>query len=447
MFRKVCLSLLAIGFVCSLAAAVRADTRVSASKKGSLLYFSKIELKWDSSGKLRQDTFVSLINDYPDDVFVQMYFVNGDAPLAAVFAGDPPVRVERAHSGWNWVDFNIHLTENESTYYSAATGMPLGAQPFTILDPGTPNGRQDPDGPPGQRILRGFIIAFAVDNQGNEISWNHLSGAVDIVSYGDRSAWEYNSYAFQAINPALGQPTDAVPGQINLDGIEYDYAFDKLLLDFYAVGSTAFSGGGVSVMLDTDLTLHAVSVDLRQDSLGPVTTKAKFDIWNQNEDGLSEVTRCITCWDQTLLSNYGSPNNFLIGNMHTDKGKARIDGVASDVCNPPELCCHLGVDRACFPIIDHPTIDPECSINAAILGVVDKVMAFSGGQSGRTDAGMTLIGQGQESATILRDIVAPPGTLTTNMQEKLGAGVNGSDDSSVSSVREMSQRGTPKQPR
>jgi hypothetical protein len=297
---------------------------------------------------------------------------------------------------------------------SAFSGLPGGCQPFTILDPGAPQGRPDTDGQNGGRVLRGYAIAFAVDNFGHEISWNHLSGAVDIVNYADRSAWEYNAYAFQAINPSLGAPTDGQPGCLHLDGVEYDYSFDKLLFDFYAVGSQAFSQGGFFVMLDTDLTLYPVSVDLRQDNEGPVTTKAKFDIWNQNEDGFSGTTRCITCWDQTLLSNYGPPNHFLIGNLQTNKGKARIDGITSpDVCGP-------------------------YSVNAAILGVADKILAFSGGGTGRTDAGMTLVGQGQESAQILRDIIAPPGTLTTPTQED-GTASQPAADPSLSSMRQQSR--------
>ena len=315
-----------------------ADNRVSASKKGSLLYYSKIELRWNAAGTLNQDTFLTIINDYPGDVCVQWYFVNGDAPLAAVFAGSPPVLVERAHRGWNWVDCVTCLTEDESSYMAMSNGLPLGCQPFGILDAGSPAGRPDPDGATGERVLRGYAVAFAVDNQGNEISWNHLSGSVDIVNYANRSAWEYNAYAFQAVTAALGAQTDATPGKLAMDGVEYDYAFDKLLFDFYAVGSLAFSQLPISVMLDTDLTLFPVSADLRQDTVGPVVTKAKFDIWNQNEDGLSGTTRCITCWDQALLSNYDAPNNFLIGNLQTNKGKARIDGMQSDVCNAPELC-------------------------------------------------------------------------------------------------------------
>ncbi|MCP4590202.1 MAG: hypothetical protein GY842_05635, partial [bacterium] len=46
--------------------------------KGSLLIFPKVELRWDASGQLIQDTFIDLTNDYPDDVRVRVYYVNGD---------------------------------------------------------------------------------------------------------------------------------------------------------------------------------------------------------------------------------------------------------------------------------------------------------------------------------------------------------------------------------
>jgi hypothetical protein len=306
------------------------------------------------------------------------------------------------------------LTHDESTYWSAATGNPLGCQPFRSLDDGTPPGRPDPDGPAGSRVLRGYAIAFAVDSAGNLISWNHLSGSADIVNYADRSAWEYNGFAFQCVvqpTPGLACGSDSI---LNLDGVEYDSPFDKLLFDFYAVGSQAFNQGGNIVTLDTDLTLYPVDVDLRQDNDGPITTKAHFDIWNQNEDGFSGTTRCITCWDQTLLSSYGALSNFMLGVLHTDKGKARIEGQESDVCDPPGSCCDLITDIDCYPSVDHPFIDSDCSVKSALLGVSDKILAFSGAATGRTDAGMTLVGQGSYPAAIQRDIIDPPDPLSTD---------------------------------
>ena len=405
-----------------------ADDRVSASKKGSILYYSKIELKWSCTTVAPitctpiQDTFLTIVNDISQSVFVQWYFINGDDPTAAVFAGSPPTLVERAHKGCNFVDCTTELSANKTTYMSALTGSPLGCQPFRILDNGPPPGRPDPENP-GQRILRGYAIAFAVDNDGNEISWNHLSGHVDIVNYADRSAWEYNSYAFQCVyTSTVGDQCGTDPGTLHMDGSEYDWAFDRLLFDFYAVGSFAFSLAPTTVQLDTDLTLYPVSADLRTvetDSTGPVLTRAKFDIWNQNEDAQSGVNRCINCWDQTLLSNYADENSFLIGNLQTNKGKARIDGIESDDCDAPGACCDLTSDPDCDLVdFERGTIDRDCSEDAALLGVSDKIMFFSGlgiPAGARTDAGMTLVGQGTEEATIWHEIVAPPDTLTTGL--------------------------------
>jgi hypothetical protein len=351
---------------------------------------------------------------------VQWYVVNGDEPFEALYAGDPPDLLEREHPGWNWMDHSGRLTQNEPTYFSVLTGLAAGGPPFTALDPGDPPGRPDPDGVPGARVLRGYAVAWAVDRFGHEINWNHLSGSATLVNYAHQAAWEYNAFAYQArCLPQGADPLDctlfdangtcclaeAIPGQLDLDGFQYDIGFDKLLLDFYTVGSQAFADGGVSVMLDTDLTLLPTMMDLRQDSGGPVTTKAHFDIWNQNEDGFSGTIRCITCWDQTLLSNYKLPNHFMMSAIHTDKGKARVDGVQSDVC-------HYG---PCEDAIGDQTpilIPGWCSQDASLLGVVAKILGFSGAASARGYSGMTLVGQGVEAGHILADIIELPDTLT-----------------------------------
>jgi hypothetical protein len=385
MLRKVCVLLL-IGAFVVVAASPAAAQRVSASHKGSLLVYPKIELKWNALGGVVQDTFVTILNDYPDDVFVHWYFVNGDPPLDPILAGDPPTPVEPGHPGWNWVNCVTVLTQNEPAYFSALSGLPAGCQPFTTLDnAGGVVGRLDPEAADGSRVLRGYAIAYAVDRFGNEISWNHLSGSAALVNYAHTTAWEYNAFAFQATAPLYAETDTASRGTLNLDGLEYDIVFDKLLFDFYTVGSMAMSGGGASVMLDTDLTLLPMLIDVRQDSEPPVVTKAHFDIWNQNEDGFSGTTRCVTCWDQTLLSNYELPNHFMMATIHTDKGKARINGVQSTLCDYSE--------------------------EAPLLGVAAKILAFSGVNVAHAYAGMTLVGQGTQIGVIQADIVDMPGTL------------------------------------
>ena len=489
------------------------ECRVKACEKGSLLIYPKVELRWDAQGNLIQDTFLSLINDYPDDVLVQMYFINGDGPtsgespcehrivlydaygdgwngnsldvsvngspvlnditlpngpgplalsfvagtgdsIATTFddsgdydgecyyevyggngavlgaslgsgsSGPPDLQVtgicDVAHPGWNWVDVEIPLTGNEPTYWSAATGGPIGTQPFTILDPddGLP-GRPDPN-VPGERMLRGYVIAWAVNDAGEEIRWNHLTGSATLVNYLYAAAWEYCTYGFQATTAvAHGAPLGS-PGELFLDNTEYCATYSQLLFDFFAVDSFALSGEYQAVSVNTDLTLLPVPVDLRQETEGPVTTKAHFDIWDMNEFKKSGTYRCVTCWDQTLLGDYGVPNNFLIENLWTDKGKARITGQASQLCD-------LDYDPADGPLGSDPR--DVISEAAPLLGVIAKHLSFSynlltepiaAGEDTPSNgmeeadfgyAGMNLVGMGSEGTVIRADLVnngSPP---------------------------------------
>jgi hypothetical protein len=367
-----------------------ADDRANASKKGSLLIYPKVEIKWapcidQNNGcvngyHLVQDTVLTIVNDFPADVKIQYYFVNGDAPLDPVFVGDPPVLMERGHPGWNWVDCQNILTDDQSSYWASHDGYPHGCQPFTVLDPGNPPGRPDLDGsaPEGSRILRGFVVAWAVDDAGNEIRWNHLSGTAMLIHYYNATAWEYNAMAYRALTDApQGSLTDGVPGQLLMNGEEYDMNYDKLVLDFYAEGSTPFAYAG---QVSTDVTLMIATADLRQDNDGPVTTKAKYDIWNSNEVRFSGTERCITCWDQTLLRDYEAPNHFLRQNLQTDKGKARIDGLGSTVC--------------------------PLSEDTALVGVEAKLIWFGNGFAA---AGSNMVGQGEDATAVIRnDIIEEP---------------------------------------
>jgi Zn-dependent M28 family amino/carboxypeptidase len=394
------------------------DLRANISEKGSLLQYSKVDLRWNATGTLVQDTVLTLTNDYPGEVYVQMYFVNGDPELDPVFSSGPaPILIAEGEPGCNWVDCQLLLTPDQPIYWSAATGHPAGCQPFEILDPdaGSGPGRPDPEVNDGSRVLRGYVIAWAVNQSGEEISWNHLSGKATIVDYVSQSAWEYDAWSFQALaeDRRLSLPN---PGVLELNGVEYDLAFDMLLYDFFAVGSQSLSGGGTIVTVDGDLTLHPVAVDLRQEHDEPVTTKAHFDIWNMNERKLSNTRRCITCWDQTLLSQYNAPNSFLLANLQSDKGKARIDGKRADECE--ENCLRDETGNP-FPIEDlvellgdlFNNIDVICSQDAPLLGVAAKILTFGGPAGQRDVAGSPLVGMGMQSATIQYDIIDPPGSL------------------------------------
>jgi hypothetical protein len=389
------------------ASASAQQDRVSATEKGSLLMYSKVDIRWDAAGFLTQDTFISICNDYPEDVKVQMYFVNGDAPLAANGA-------ERAHLGWNWVDNEILLTMNEPTCWSAVTGQPEGVSPFaSALDPGFPPGRPDPE--TGGRMMRGFIYAWATNAENQEIRWNHLAGTATIINYLRATAWEYNAWSYQIVSAVANGAQTGTPGVLNMDGIEYAQPFDQLLFQFQAVGSNGYSGPRL-VTSDTDVTLHAVSADLRQETDGPITTKAHYDVWNNNEVKFSGAYRCITCWDETLLSNYGIPNHFLLQNLQTDCGKARIDGLYSQLCN-------LDFDPSNnnnfpFPPAPGDNIDPRdiVSEDAAIIGLVAKQLSFDGGAAFAA-AGTNMHGMGVQSAVVQYDTLSSPPELNNPVEE------------------------------
>jgi hypothetical protein len=375
--------------------------RVSATEKGSLVIFPKVELRWDATGQLIQDTFISLTNDNPQDVRVQLYFVNGDPelnPWAELPHGHPSDMLpydECFHAGWNYLDNEITLTGDQPIYWSAASGMgTFQLSPFTALDPGCEGlpGRPDPEGS-NDRVLRGFIYGWATNRNNEEIRWNHLKGEATIINYADKCAWEYNSYNHQVVTGAEGDQS-GTPGVLNLDGSEYSPAFNKLILNFAAAGSTAFSKGTMQVVADTDITLHSVSADFRQETEGPITVKASFDVWNENEVKFSGLHRCITCWDQTLASNYGTPNHLLASNLQTNFGKARIDGLQSQLC---DFDYDQGDNK---PLGDDPR--DIVSQEAALIGVAARYLTIDGMKA---KAGGNLVGSGTQAATVQYDVI------------------------------------------
>jgi len=369
--------------------------RVSMDQKGSLIMFSKVELKWSNTGQLLQDTFIDLSNDYPGTVDFQAYFINGDKPLPEIRNPLPPFNIiQRFEPGWNTADCRFRLTANQPMYWSAAFGGEC--QAFTVLDAVGP-GRPDPETGGATRILRGMMVLWAIDfnldtNRWEEIRWNHLKGDAVIVNYQDGTAWEYNAWAFQAYEVAHGQFT-GTPGELHMNGLEYDMPYADLLLDFYGAGSMVLSQGPIMAQVDTDITLHPVSQDLRQDGDGPVVTKAEFLVTNEYESTRSGTRRCIACWDQTLASNYEEPplviNLLDVDFLGSDKGKARISGVGSQECDnlPPFF---------------------KRSENAALLGVAAKIIQFSGASDKKSKAGMSMVGFGTEEALILYDLEDGP---------------------------------------
>ncbi len=217
-------------------------------QKGSLLVLPKIEVKWDAGNNLIQDTFVTLTNDYPAPVYVKIFLVNGDPRLC------------------NAVDVVIRLTPDQPSYWSSATGEPGPGLPatrlrrFSDLGPGEPD--NDPENPGGRKV-EGYLVAFAVDAvSGEEINWNHLNAVATLVNYSQAEAWEYPAWSFRAIYGQTGGRLNPLhPGRLMLDGQEYAWAPDILLMNFFPTGEFADAIGNV-VFMDTELTLLAAKRNL-----------------------------------------------------------------------------------------------------------------------------------------------------------------------------------------
>jgi Dictyostelium (slime mold) repeat len=216
-------------------------SRGGVGTKGSALIYADVEVKWNAQGEVIQDTFLELTNDYPRDVRLQMYLVQGDTCI--------------------WADNAFTLTANQPVYWSARTGDPIGASPFSVLGEACPD--DDPTNPGGTRI-RGYVLIWAIDKfTGAEVRWNHLSGAATVVNYRDMTAWEYNAWAFQTVTDAEHGSTLLAPlGQLDFDGVEYESAPDMLSFDFFSAG-TVLESGSNAISLDTELILWAMKKDLR----------------------------------------------------------------------------------------------------------------------------------------------------------------------------------------
>jgi hypothetical protein len=254
------------------------------SKKGSLLIFPKI-----ITSTFGVDTIITIGNDYPAAVSVKCYWMDID------------------QKSW---DFVFSLTANQPAWFSAKTGQGsidvagFGEEKEGELKCWAIKVLPDPNNPGG-----------TIENQ---IAWNDLYGtALTIFAISSppiATSWEYNAYAFAARNIARGLPVGD-PGTLLLNGSFVDPGYDAcpayLIFNFFAqddrfpTGSGGLGNGLGFPVGSTDLALVPCKQDFRQDS-GPICSKVKFDIWNENESKLTGSYQCVKCWFEGVLSDIGT---------------------------------------------------------------------------------------------------------------------------------------------
>jgi len=322
MFKKTLVFSLAVALMlmglCTIASAAQNVTNVS--QKGSLLIFPKIDTSMiDDTGPfpVYRDTIVMIGNDYYTEQWVKCYWVDQHQELQ---------------------DFMFRLTPNQPIWFRASDGTGTGSAD----DPNVAAGITVPPFFPGE-YAAGELKCWAVDAAGsNQVAFNHLYGNAMIFDTQHGAAFEYNAWAFTARGVAQGAPVGA-GGTLILSGANgaYDACPQYLLFNFFAAGSSINldEGAGFATFVETDLTLVPCYQDLRQDRV-PTCTKAKFDIWNENETKYTGAYRCIKCWFEGYLDmiavqvpgkGFGG-EKFVYKNLHTTVGRFRVTGVASTVC-------------------------------------------------------------------------------------------------------------------
>jgi hypothetical protein len=325
-----------------------ADNRGNANQKGSVLMFPKVVV--DTAKGV--DTFIDITNAGDLDVTVTCYWVDGDT--------------------WEHPDFHFDLTKRQPSYFRASDGLPgpfgNGVHPFPS-DPG-----------------KGELKCWASDEFGNQVKYNFLKGEAVITDSGNGTTWEYTAFGFQCRKSVKNLEACGSGGHIYLNGSDFDYCPNTLELDFFSsndkVGQSMPLGGA----LDTDIALVPCDQDLTQEG-EPVTTKEKYDIWNENETKFTGLTRCLTCFDHAKLSAIGGA--FKRSVLHTEKGLARIDGVTDH-----PKCCPKELDS-------NGNLKPvACSQASALVGVQVKEI----NRGGKIDrAGTAMHGAGTQSGTIYFD--------------------------------------------
>lgn len=288
-----------------------AQNVANVSQKGSLLVFPRIDTRpvgTGTAGTLFRDTIVTIGNDNNQEVWLQCYWVS----------------VNQETSG-----FMFRLTPNQPVWFRASDGAGTGRyddlSSVSVLE-------VEPFFP-GDNTT-GELKCWAVDaGDTTQIVFNHLYGSAMIFDPVQNTAFQYPAWSFTARSAGP-------PGSLVLDGTTYyDACPQYLLFNFFAAGAAVnlAADGGNATFLNTDLTLVPCHQDLRQDRL-PTCTKAKFDIWNENEVKYTGAYQCLKCWFEgylgdlgTIAGGYGGAK-FTARNLHTTAGRFRVQGMLSSVC-------------------------------------------------------------------------------------------------------------------
>jgi len=372
---------LAVVLVLAMTAVASAANLAGTSKKGSLLVFPKIEVFADpDNGTVFIDTYISIGNDQSAAVTVKCYWMDFNQIID---------------------DFEFSMTANQPVMFTASQY----SEPDWIT-------KGNVQVPPFRGM--GSLVCFAVTRDGgNQLKWNHLYGSATIVYWPTDplpQVAQYNAYSF-AVPNVVGD----IPGQLDLNGSAtagYDACHQYLVANFYPAALYFGPPFPPMGMWRPNLTLWPCKQDLRQDRT-PTCTKAKFDVWNENEVKFTGAYQCFKCFFEGFLDDIGTDDtntdwtklfypappkgyqrgpgfgwsHFIQTTLRTDTARFRVQGIRSSVCD--------GNTRGC---VDSSGAAVN-SVNTPLLGILSYGYAadmdpMTGAQVGVTGSGSPVFGAG-----------------------------------------------------
>lgn len=380
MFKKsvvlsVAVAFMLLGLFVGLSAAQNDVTSVS--KRGSLLVWPKIDT---SDGK---DTIIMIGNDAASAVTIKCYWMDA------------------CQNPW---DFEVALTAYQPVWFSAKTGN--GSKAVSEFGQGLceenhASGLGDDGAQFGKGELKCWAINIPAVEDGLEQvkKFNYLYGNAIIIDPDLGRAFEYNAWAFYLDNV----PANPSSGSINLAGGEYDKCPGYLIYNFFAQGAVLSTDTAVPgpAFGDSTLTLVPCVQDLRQDR-EPICTKAKFDVWNENENKLTGAYQCIKCWFEGVLTEIGEKTwngcdlpscrytgvggtKFTKGTLKTNLGRFRVSPDTFPACASVFKQYDLDgetVVNVCEPAFQHKT--PFLGVLLTDVAVGSKLPADVNAWAGKT---------------------------------------------------------------
>lgn len=341
------------------------------TQKGSLLIFPRVEALAPSNGAPGfSDTLINITNDAnTKSVTLQCYWGTteqhgaiGNVGLGGNAAPNKNAKAARtALRNNHYMGFSFLLPKNQSAAFWAgdlsemAESVYPGIRTLTTSK-NTPqfNNFQD-----GTQANAGELRCWATNTAGTqEIHHNHLVGKATIVTFrpdssavtptGAGQAHEYNAWAFQAHYQGSNDIKHTgrallTPGQLDLDGKEYDLCPSALVGQFIPTGHLI----GVEKSR-TQISIANCHEDLTQDG-NPHINSLNYTVYNASGMKFAGAHECMGAWYESDLGK--AFPHFTYRTLKSDSAHFIVRPTASRQCNQGSQTAAMEKDIAASGIV------------------------------------------------------------------------------------------------